>query len=49
VLVFIDVNGWGKAGRGEGLIPATFVVGLAEQAVHAVLKSGKLTKRFPTG
>src|SRR6202035_1338568 len=49
VLVFVDVDGRGKAGCGKGLVAATFAVGLAEQAVHAVLQGGKLAERLPTG
>jgi hypothetical protein len=49
VLVFVNVDGWGKTGCGERLIPATFIVGFAEKAVHAILQGGKLTERLPTG
>jgi hypothetical protein len=49
VLVFVDIDGWGEAGCGQRLIPATLVVGFAEQAIHTVLESGKLTERLETG
>ena len=49
VLVFVDVDGGGKARGGQGLILASVAIGLAEHAVHAVLQGGKLTERFKTG
>src|SRR5258708_31096 len=49
VLVFVNVNGGGEAGCGQGLIPAAFVIRLAEKAVHTVLQRRKLAERLPTG
>src|SRR5579864_147002 len=52
VLIFVDVHRWCEAGGCECVFRAFRAIRLTEQtvhAVHAVLHSGKLTERFPTG
>src|SRR5579859_3810147 len=48
VFVFVDVNGGSKGAGRKGLVLASGV-GLAENAIDAVLQGGKFTERLPTG
>ena len=49
VLVLVDIHRWSKLAGGQRLVPTFRSIGLTEQAVHAILQSGKLTEGIPTG